>query len=126
MGLGVLVLVGGIAVWQGFFAGRDAKARAALANQHGWTYSEGEDQTQWRMVGTLSGASFVADAKRPRYDGPPNAANPHRTRFTAQVPGGAAVRVEPAGLDELPETAAAALKWVMGPPADQLRREAPV
>lgn len=123
MGLAVVLLVGGIALWQSLRLGGHRKAREAIAAAHAWTYTEHVEGTQWRMEGEIAGVPFVADAIRPRHDGPAGVSRPNRTRLTAEVAGEGGILVEPTGTADVPAIAMALVKRHAGPAAEHLRRE---
>lgn len=127
MGLAVVLIIGGVILWQNLRLGGNRQAREALSSANGWTYSENEDGTIWRMRGTLSGMAWVADATRPRHDSPTGVARPNRTRLAAEVPGTAGVLIMP----RLPPgpggaVASAGLKVMLGKAGVLLDRGTPV
>ncbi len=101
LGLGVLLLVGGIALMQAWRGGGRADERQALASRNGWTYVPDVDGNQWRITGTFGETAFVAEAQRPRHDRPVGEIRANRTRVVAQV-AGPGIRIAPAGLPTLP------------------------
>lgn len=85
LGLLVVLLVFGIHALQSRARSDLAGALRALATRQGWTFTDHEDRTLWRLRGTTNGLTWVADARRP---GPNDGRlSAQRTRLAVSRPG---------------------------------------
>lgn len=122
---GALLIFVGIWYFQNRRIGGRTKARKAIAEAHGWTYTENEEGTLWRYQGTWHGVAFVADSQKPRQDLPASGdIRPNRTWLKARVSDAGGLLVAPKVLGGVTAgVAARALAVVAGPAVPALQQD---